>query len=204
MAPEQSADPHLLDAAAQQSVADVFDLIDPPLWLVTAAHAGSRGGFIATFAVRASIVRAIPRVVLGVARQHHTWGLIESSGRFALHLLYTDQLDLVYRFGMASGREDDKFHGLATTPSPGGSPLVTKALAWLDCRVEERMVTGDRTVYLAAVEAAHRSAASHALTAGGLFANAPEDCLRRLDELYARDGEIDQAAILHWRKQHGV
>lgn len=201
MEPEQSADPNLLDPAAQQAVAGVFDLLDPPLWLVTSAHAGARGGFIATFAARASIIAAIPRVVLGVARQHHTWGLIEGSGRFALHLLYSDQLDLVFRFGIGSGRDSDKLHGLPSTPSPGGVPRLTNTLAWLDCRVEERMQTGDRTVYLAAIEDGASNGRSHPLTAGQLFANAPEERRRALDELYARDGAIDTEAILRWRAQ---
>lgn len=205
MAAEQSVGPGFLDPAAQRAVAGVFDLIDPPLWLVTSAHGGVRGGFIATFAVRASIVAAIPRMVLGVARQHHTWGLIEASARVGLHLLYSDQADLVRRFGMASGRDLDKLHGISCVSSPGGTPILTRTLAWLDCRVEERMVTGDRTVYLAAVEGGHRNGDSRPLTSGQFFANIPADERRRFDDLYARDGAVDAEAILRWRSgRHGV
>lgn len=191
----------LLDPGIQREVARVYDLLDPPLWLVTAAQGRERGGFIATFAVRASIVAALPRMVLGVAKQHHTWGLIEASGRFALHLLYSDQMDLVWRFGGQTGRDTDKLRGLPTMDSPGGSPLVTNALAWLDCRVEARLDTGDRSIYLAAVEAGGSNGHAHPLTAGQLFANAPEDRRRQLDALYARDEAIDAEAILRWRAE---
>jgi len=189
----------ILDSRTQEAIQRVYDLTDPPLWLVTASHEGQRGGFVATFVVRASIVAALPRMLIGIAKQHHTWRLIEGSGRFALHLLYTDQLDLVWHFGLQSGNEHDKFGHLPASRTPGGNPLIAQALAWLDCRVEERMDGGDRTVYLAAVEHGAANGSARPLTASQLYANAPADRRQLLDALYGRDAEIDGAAILAWR-----
>jgi flavin reductase (DIM6/NTAB) family NADH-FMN oxidoreductase RutF len=140
-------------------------------------------------------------MVLGVAKQHHTWGLIQAARRFALHLLFPDQIDLVWRFGLHSGKEADKFSDMEVGFTPAGNPLVPHTLAWLDCRVEEEMDTGDRTVYLAAVESAGTNGEAQPLTLRRLFADAPEGRRRQLDELYARDGEIDATAILRWREQ---
>src|SRR6516225_194631 len=94
--------------------ASLFARTDRELWLLTAAAGGRRGGLIATFVSQASIVPDLPRVVVGIAKQHHTWGLIEASGAFALHLLSADELDWVWRFGLQSGRDSDKLDGLAT------------------------------------------------------------------------------------------
>lgn len=192
-----------LDALRARTVGEVFDLYDPPLWLVTSALAGRRGGLIATFAVRASIVATLPRMVLGVAKQHHTWGLIEGSGGFALHLLHPRQLDLVWRFGLATGHQVDKFAGLAAATTPGGQPLVADALAWLDCRCESRLDSGDRTIFLAAVTDGGTDTAAavnpEPLKVGRLYAEAPPDARARLDALYARDGAVDAASILAWR-----
>jgi flavin reductase (DIM6/NTAB) family NADH-FMN oxidoreductase RutF len=185
-----------------RAIARVFDLYDPPLWLVTAAHEGRRGGLIATFAVRASIVAGLPRMVLGVARQHHTWGLIDGGGHFALHLLYPHQLDLVWRFGLASGHQTDKFAGLAPATTPADQPLIREALAWLDCRVEACLNTGDRSVYLAAVTAGASTGDAAPLGVQALFAAAPPQRRTALDALYARDGQIDAAAIQAWRAAH--
>lgn len=195
-----------LDATRARAIGQVFDLYDPPLWLVTANHAGRRGGLIATFAVRASIVTTLPRMVLGVAKQHHTWGLIEGSGGFALHLLYPHQLDLVWRFGLATGHQVDKFAGLTSAATPGGQPLIADALAWMDCHCESRMDSGDRTIYLAAVTdgGTHSDGAEAVapLTVRRLYAAAPPEQRARLDDLYARDGAVDASAIHAWRSLH--
>jgi flavin reductase (DIM6/NTAB) family NADH-FMN oxidoreductase RutF len=197
-----------LDAPRANAIGRVFDLYDPPLWLVTSAQGGRRGGLIATFAVRASIVAALPRMVIGVAKQHHTWGLIEGSGRFALHLLRPNQLDLVWRFGLATGHQADKLEGLKAAVTPGGQPLIADTLAWLDCRCEARLDSGDRTVYLAAITDGGRAPgageAAAALTVRRLFSAAPPEMRARLDGLYARDGQVDAAAILAWRALQGA
>src|SRR5215831_15768169 len=94
------------------AIANVFAQLDRELWLLTAAAGDRRGGLIATFVSQASIVPEMPRVLVGLARQHHTWGLVEAAGAFALHLLAEDQLDRVWRFGLESGRDGDKLAGL--------------------------------------------------------------------------------------------
>jgi flavin reductase (DIM6/NTAB) family NADH-FMN oxidoreductase RutF len=196
-----------LDADTAKAVAAVYDLYDPPLWLVTAAESAApgsrRGGCIATFVARASIVRELPRMVAGIARQHHTWRMIEASGRFAVHLLPADGLDLVWRFALASGRDTDKFAGLADVRTPLGSPLIDSALSWLDCRVETSTSTGDRSIYLAAVTGGGvlDATAGPPLTAGRLMELAPADQRAGLDRLYARDGRIDADAITAWRQR---
>ena len=65
----------------------LFRRLDPEIWVVTARDGARQGGLIATFVSQASIVPELPRMILGIARQHHTWALIEASGAFALHLI---------------------------------------------------------------------------------------------------------------------
>jgi flavin reductase (DIM6/NTAB) family NADH-FMN oxidoreductase RutF len=181
-------------------VSEVFHLYDPPLWLVTARHGDRRGGLIATLAVRASIVPELPRVVVGIAKHHHTWDLIEGAGAFAMHLLQADDLAAVWRFGLATGHGTDKLAGLPDRRTPDGNPLYPKALAWLDCRVEERMDTGDRTLYLAEIRGGAILARGAALGVGTLLREAPADRLAELDRLYSADQALDSAAIRAWRR----
>ena len=181
---------------------ELFRRLDRELWLVTsdAGEGKGRGGLIATFVSQASIVPGLPRMILGVAKSHHTWGLIEASGAFALHLIGEDQLDRVWRFGVRSGRDGNKFEGLAKTVGVSGSPILADAPGWLDCRVEARLDTGDRTVYLAEVLDAQSPGSRPFLTVSRLRSVVPEAIGRALEEQMNRDVAIDASAIDAWRR----
>src|SRR5262249_16858587 len=125
--------------------------LDRELWVVTSTDGTNHGGLIATFVSPASIVPELPRVLVGIGRRHRTWELIEGSGAFALHLMGEEHLDWIVRFGLQSGRVVDKFAGVDHRPGRSGSPILTASVGWLDCRVEARVETGDRTAYLAEV-----------------------------------------------------
>ena len=186
------------------AISAVFHLYDPPLWLVTAAHAGRRGGLIATSAMRASIVAEQPRMLVAIARQHHTWGLIQGSGGFALQLLAASDLDAVWRFGLQSGHQQDKFATLPERMTPAGNPLYPGCAAWLDCRVEDAMDTGDRSVYLAAITSGRSVVDRPLMSVATLLRDAPHDRRLALDQQYARDQAIDGAAINEWRRNRGL
>jgi len=184
------------------TAASLFARTDRELWLLTAAAGDRRGGLIATFVSQASIVPDLPRVLVGLAKQHYTWELIEASGAFALHLLGEEHLDWVWRFGLRSGRDDDKLEGLPVIVGTTGSPILADALGWLECRVESRQDAGDRTVYLAEVMRGESARDGPPLTAQRLIQLAPPERLRELKEQMARDIAIDGAAIRAWRASH--
>ena len=180
--------------------AAVFARLDRELWVVTSSANGQRGGLIATFVNQASIVPKLPRVVLGIARHHFTASLIEKSFAFALHLIGEQHIDWVWRFGLRSGREFDKLEGLNLTDGPTGSPLLRDALAWLDCRVEARLDTGDRIVYLAEVIAGESMRPEAPLCVSRMIALAEPERRKELKEQMERDGMIDAAAIETWQR----
>jgi flavin reductase (DIM6/NTAB) family NADH-FMN oxidoreductase RutF len=168
---------------------DILRLIDREIWLVSAAHENRRGGLIATFVSQASIVPELPRMLVGIAKQHHTWSLIEASRAFTLHLLDESHVDWVWRFGLPSGHDIDKFAGLPEL----------NAVAWLSCRVETSLDTGDRTLYLAQVLDARLEKATAPLTMRRLVQLAAPERLRELRAGLERDAVVDAAAIRAWR-----
>ena len=178
----------------------VFRLLDRELWLVTARADNRRGGLIATFVSQASIAPDMPRILLGLAKQHHTCGLISASSSFAMHLLWPNQLGLVARFALASGHDRDKFEGLQTDATPLGNPLVGSTLAWVDCRVETRLDIGDRILFVGQIEQAEVCGDSLPLTLNHLYHEAPTDMRERLNAMYERDGRRDSAAIRAWQQ----
>jgi flavin reductase (DIM6/NTAB) family NADH-FMN oxidoreductase RutF len=177
----------------------IFDKLDRELWLITAQAGGRRSGLMATYVSRASLVPALPRVTLGLAKHHFTHELIQAGRTFGMHLIDEQRLDWVWRFGIRSGRELDKFSGLETRASASGSPILAEALAWLDCRVEAQLDTGDRTIFLGEVLDAGVNRTGPPLTMKRLIELAPPDKLRELKNATEHDIEIDHQAILAWR-----
>jgi flavin reductase (DIM6/NTAB) family NADH-FMN oxidoreductase RutF len=185
-----------MDATAASTL---FAWLDREIWLVTAQAGAHRGGLIATFVHPVSIVPDLPRMLVALSRQHHTWKLIEQSNAFALHLLGERHLDWVWRFGLESGRERDKLHGLRVRQMSTGSPVLEDAIGWLDCRVEGRLDTGDRTVYLAEVVQGGVTHFAPPLTLQRLLQLAPPAQLAELKRQLHHDSEIDAEAIRQWR-----
>ena len=182
-----------------REIGRVFEPLDPPLWIITAADGSRRSGLLATMVTQASIVPECPRVLIGMARQHYTAELIAATGAFGLHWLSVAELDWCWRFGIGSGRTLDKFAGLDTRTGPRGVPLLNAAPAWLACRVEAAYDTGDRTLYLAAIEAGARTRDAEPLRAGTMFARASDAQKAELSRNYQADGQVDRHAIETWR-----
>lgn len=183
------------------AIAQVFAQTDRELWLLTAEAEGRRGGLIATFVSQASIVPHLPRVVVGLAKQHHTTPLVAASRACVLHLLGTEQRDWAWHFGLRSGRDVDKFAGLSYEATSGG-PRLTGALGWLACRVEAALDVGDRMVFVAEVVEGRLERPGTPLTLRGLLQAASPEQLRALKEGMLRDAAIDAAAIETWRSAH--
>jgi len=180
---------------------EVFDTLDREIWLITARAGDRQSGLIATYVSKASLVATHPRVTVGLAKHHFTHELIQESGAFCMHLIDEDHIDWVWYFGIPSGRDVDKLSGLTTNTSVTGSPILGGALAWLDCRVEAQMDTGDRTVYLAQVLDARMVQSAPPLTFKRVLELAPPDKLQQLRLGMEHDIEVDRNAILEWRRQ---
>src|SRR2546425_12370950 len=86
-------------------------LIDREIWIVTAAHGKRRGGLVATWVSSTSIDRQRPVLLAGLAPNHFTTELVQSSKAFAAHLLRPEQTELAWNFARDSGRDRDKFAG---------------------------------------------------------------------------------------------
>ena len=181
-------------------IEQVFALTDPEVWLLTARADGLRAGLVATFVHQASIVPETPRLVVGLAKQHHTWHVVESSRRLVLQLLAEEQIELVWRFGLQSGRDANKWAGVTCDDSLAGGPRLPDALAWLDCRVEAALDTGDRTIYLAEAVDGRVERAGTPLRMRRLIELAPAERLREMKAGLMRDAAVDATAIRQWRQ----
>ncbi len=181
---------------------DIFRFINRPVWIVTAASNGRRGGLLATFVMQASIDESRPVVLAGIGRNHFTAELIDAGGGFGLHLLRSNQLAVAWQFGLGSGRDRDKLAALPHRSELGGSPILQECLAWMDCRVVGTFDTGDRVYYWADVLAAAAEASDEApLSEQELLAAATPEQLEMLKAHRQTDVAIQRHAAAAWRKK---
>ena len=132
-----------------------------PVVAITSARGGKRNAMIADSAVRASIVPTMPRLSVYVHKFNLSHDMIFETGRFALHLLREDQLDLVRRLGFASGGTRDKLADVPHHLGRLGVPVLDDCYAHFECRVANVMDTGSSTCFLGDVaEVGHGAAAA--------------------------------------------
>jgi flavin reductase (DIM6/NTAB) family NADH-FMN oxidoreductase RutF len=179
-----------------------------PVVAITSERGGKRNGMISDSAVRASIVPSIPRLSVYVHKFNFSHDLIFETGRFVLHLLRTDQFDLIHRLGFASGRTRDKLADVPHTIGKLGAPVLDDCYAHFECRVANVMDTGSSTCFLGDVLAVGFGRApepkGEVMTAAYFRANMPETWRREYEEQlaaaqqYAEQRSRDIRAVI-WR-----
>jgi flavin reductase (DIM6/NTAB) family NADH-FMN oxidoreductase RutF len=119
-----------------------------PVVAVTSERGGKENGMILDSAIRASIVPTVPRLSVYVHKFNFSHDLIFESGRFVLHLLHTQQFELIHRLGFVSGRDRDKLAGIPHRRGALGAPVLDDCHAHFECRVINAMDTGSSTLFL--------------------------------------------------------
>ncbi len=117
--------------------------------VVTTLYGGKPIGMTASSFSSLSLDPAL--VLVSLNKKLFTHKVILDSGVFAISVLGANQKELGMRFaGMIPGVED-RFAGVAVTTAVTGCPVLTDALAWLDCRVWETYDGGDHTIFVGEV-----------------------------------------------------
>lgn len=118
-----------------------------------------------------------PLVLCCVARTARLHKAVSVEGRFAVSVLSAEQETTARHFADRS-----RPHGWAQFAAVGwvpgsrtGAPLITGALAWLECEVTEEVVAGDHSVFVGRVlEAASGGGEAALLFHRGAFHGLPE------------------------------
>lgn len=119
-----------------------------PVVAITAERDGKRNGMISDSAVRASIVPTVPRVSVYIHKFNFSHDMVFDTGRFVMHLLRTDQFDLIHRLGFISGRAREKLGDIPYHLGKLGVPVLDECYAHFECRVVNVMDTGSSTCFL--------------------------------------------------------
>lgn len=97
-----------------------------------------------------SVSLAPPLVLVCLERDADTHGYLTAAGVFAVNVLEQDHGETLSR-RFATWGVEEKFEGVAYHAEQTGAPVLDAALAWLDCRVTQRVAAGDHTIFIGEV-----------------------------------------------------
>ncbi|WP_329044037.1 flavin reductase family protein [Amycolatopsis sp. NBC_01488] len=132
---------------------------------VTVLTAGGEDAHGMTANAFSSVSLDPPLVLCCVAKAARMHSSIVTAGSFAVNVLAADQQRLSEYF--ADWRRPDgmaQFDAVGSTPGARtGAPLLTGALAWLECELAQVLDGGDHSIFLGRVVATGRGSGTDAL-----------------------------------------
>lgn len=106
-----------------------------------------------------------PTLIVSVNRQSSTWPLLQRYGAFGVNILSADQVELAERFSGKGGLKGvQRFSGASWVTRSTGVPLLSGALAAIDCEVEEIIERHSHAIVIGRVRDVVTSAPHTALT----------------------------------------
>lgn len=105
-----------------------------------------------TVSAFASISPDPPLIMIAIDHRNHANALLEQEGTtFAVNILAQEADELSNRFAWV--KDEDRFAMGDWTTAVTGAPILTTALAWLDCTIHKRIVAGANTIFIGEVQA---------------------------------------------------
>ncbi|HEY8393750.1 MAG TPA: flavin reductase family protein [Thermaerobacter sp.] len=114
-----------------------------------AAYDGDRVHAMTANAVT-SVSLEPPLVLVCVGRDRVMHGVLERADRYAINVLSAEQEPISRYFA----RQTDQEPAYRFITQPPHAPRLEGAIAYLDCRIVERLPGGDHTIFLGEVEVA--------------------------------------------------
>ena len=132
----------------QRQLAAALGRIPSGLFVLTARRGEAETGMLASWVQQCSFEP--PRVSVAVARGREIGAWLTEGALFTLNVLDDTQTDMIVHFGRGFALDQPAFTGLETERGEGG-PVLTEALAFLECRVVSRYSVGDHDLLIGEV-----------------------------------------------------
>ena len=108
-----------------------------------------------------------PLVLWSLVSTSHNLSAFRAAGRFAVNVLSHDQADLALRFARPVA---DRFGDALVQAGLGDLPLLSGALATIECDTHEILAGGDHTIFMGRVKRVRQFHGQPLLFYGGRFA----------------------------------
>ncbi|MEA5601532.1 diflavin flavoprotein [Nostoc sp. UHCC 0252] len=121
------------------------------LCVLTAKEGDRSSAMLASWVSQASFNP--PGLTIAVAKERAVETLTHTGNKFVLNILKEgNHLGLMKHFLKPFGPGQDRFADVAAQEAENGSPILSDALAYLECSVQNRMESGDHWLVYATVE----------------------------------------------------
>ena len=147
-----AAQAHAASAPDARSFRDALARFATGVAFVTAAPDGEPTGLIVNSLTSVSLEP--PLLSFCPARSSLTWSRMRRTRRFGVNVLGREHERFARRATPAGA---DRFAGLDWKPGRGGVPLLTNALAALECELVAEHPTGDHWIVVGRVDCLHTS-----------------------------------------------
>jgi len=117
--------------------------------ITTLRSSGELHGLTANAFTSVSLVP--PLLLICVDKKAESYPCFDESGVFTVNVLATDQEALSRLFAVSGG---EKFAGISYKIGANGAPILDGALAYLECKVTQKIDGGDHTIYIGEIEQA--------------------------------------------------
>ncbi|MDF2387156.1 diflavin flavoprotein [Nostoc ellipsosporum NOK] len=133
------------------SVEQAVGRIVGSLCVVTAKQDERSSAMLASWVSQASFNP--PGLTIAVAKERAVESLTHSGNKFVLNILKEgNHIGLMKHFLKPFGPGQDRFADVAAEVAENGSPILSDALAYLECSVQNRMESGDHWLVYATVD----------------------------------------------------
>lgn len=119
------------------------------VYIVTTRTKEKINGMTAAWVAQVSMQPIL--LMVSVAPARYTHGLIKESGYFALNVLEEGQENIAQIFGFRSGRKFDKFKDVPFFDAPHGSPVLSDAMAYFECKLTDTFTAGDHSLFVGSI-----------------------------------------------------
>ncbi|MGL6281128.1 MAG: flavin reductase family protein, partial [Microcoleaceae cyanobacterium] len=121
------------------------------LYIITATKGAVSSAMLASWVVQASFQPL--GLSVAVAKDRAIETLMQVGDRFVLNVLRSDNYQVLMKhFLKRFPPGADRFAGVKTQEAQNGSPILSDALAYLECQVESRMEASDHWIIYASVD----------------------------------------------------
>ena len=179
----------------KKDIPELLKLLTSPIGVLTTAWKGKTNAQAVNSLGRTSRLPSVPRLTVIIVKMNLTHELVWNSRSFAVHLLRTDQMPLVRKFGFFTGRQTDKLRDVKFRKGRTGSPILEDCYAFMECRVVNAMDNGASTIFLADVIAGGRKTVGNLLTSEYFRSNMHADWIPEYEALEARSLEFVEKHI---------